>query len=207
ADGPSAPCGRLPIPLDVCPTCHGGIHPTRGCAEFLAVAVARTFESGFKLPSRARAPGCPGGVSFADAGRASAADGEVISYLAGMLSPLSALSTRRAAVVVTLLHARELRDFLGRERKDLKGFEKTDIVAGDFFDSPGEWVPHQIPSLSPAPERERLNRSLAHLPYDRVGYETTGKEWPFKEIFDEVTAAWDQPPPALPRPPPTSSFS
>lgn len=97
---------------------------------------------------------------------------------------------RDATVEVTLLHARELRDFLSRERKDLKGFEKTDIVAGDFFDSPGEWVLHQISSVSPAPERERLNRSLAHLSYDRVEYDTTGKEWPFREIFAEVTAAW-----------------
>lgn len=28
-DGPSAPCGMLPIPLDVCPTCHHGIKPAR----------------------------------------------------------------------------------------------------------------------------------------------------------------------------------
>lgn len=26
----SAPCGRLPIPLTVCPTCHAGIHFSRG---------------------------------------------------------------------------------------------------------------------------------------------------------------------------------
>ena len=26
---PGAPCGRLPIPLDVCPACHGGIKPSR----------------------------------------------------------------------------------------------------------------------------------------------------------------------------------
>jgi hypothetical protein len=29
ASGLMAPCGRLPIPLDVCPTCHAGIHPSR----------------------------------------------------------------------------------------------------------------------------------------------------------------------------------
>lgn len=29
APKPNAPCGRLPIPLDVCPCCHGGIKPTR----------------------------------------------------------------------------------------------------------------------------------------------------------------------------------
>ncbi len=28
--GLAAPCGRLPIPLSVCPTCHSGIKPSRG---------------------------------------------------------------------------------------------------------------------------------------------------------------------------------
>jgi hypothetical protein len=28
-DGLGRPCGKLPIPLGVCPTCHGGIKPTR----------------------------------------------------------------------------------------------------------------------------------------------------------------------------------
>jgi hypothetical protein len=28
--GPSAPCGRIPFPLDRCPTCDHGIKPTRG---------------------------------------------------------------------------------------------------------------------------------------------------------------------------------
>ena len=30
SDGLAAPCGRLPIPLDVCPCCGAGIKPTRG---------------------------------------------------------------------------------------------------------------------------------------------------------------------------------
>jgi hypothetical protein len=30
ADGPSAPCGKLPLPLTVCPCCGGGIKPSRG---------------------------------------------------------------------------------------------------------------------------------------------------------------------------------
>lgn len=30
ADGLAAPCGRLPIPLDVCPCCGEGIKPSRG---------------------------------------------------------------------------------------------------------------------------------------------------------------------------------
>lgn len=30
SDGIGRNCGKLPIPLDVCPTCHGGIKPSRG---------------------------------------------------------------------------------------------------------------------------------------------------------------------------------
>jgi hypothetical protein len=30
ADGLSMPCGKMPIPLRVCPTCHSGIHQCRG---------------------------------------------------------------------------------------------------------------------------------------------------------------------------------
>ena len=30
AEGVMRPCGKLPLPLKVCPTCHGGIHPARG---------------------------------------------------------------------------------------------------------------------------------------------------------------------------------
>lgn len=30
ADGVGAPCGRLPLPLHKCPTCSGGIKPSRG---------------------------------------------------------------------------------------------------------------------------------------------------------------------------------
>lgn len=30
ADGPGEPCHRLPVPLEVCPTCHAGFKQTRG---------------------------------------------------------------------------------------------------------------------------------------------------------------------------------
>jgi hypothetical protein len=30
AEGLSSPCGRLPLPLEICPCCSGGIKPTRG---------------------------------------------------------------------------------------------------------------------------------------------------------------------------------
>lgn len=33
-DLPGFPCGKLPIPLDVCPCCHAGIKPSRGWTWF-----------------------------------------------------------------------------------------------------------------------------------------------------------------------------
>ena len=37
-------CGRLPLPLSVCPTCHHGIHPARGWTWIDGAAIARTTE-------------------------------------------------------------------------------------------------------------------------------------------------------------------
>lgn len=39
-DGPSAPCGKLPIPLEICPTCSGGIHFCRGWTWVNGTALA-----------------------------------------------------------------------------------------------------------------------------------------------------------------------
>ena len=40
ADGLSRPCGKLPIPLDVCPVCGGGIKPARGWTWVNGTALA-----------------------------------------------------------------------------------------------------------------------------------------------------------------------
>ncbi len=40
SDGVMAACGRLPIPLTVCPTCHAGIKPARGWTWIDADAIA-----------------------------------------------------------------------------------------------------------------------------------------------------------------------
>jgi hypothetical protein len=44
ASGPCRPCGKLPIPLDVCPTCHGGIKPSRGWTWVNGTALAAQKE-------------------------------------------------------------------------------------------------------------------------------------------------------------------
>lgn len=44
ADGPAARCGRLPLPLCICPTCGGGIKPTRGWTWINAASLAATVD-------------------------------------------------------------------------------------------------------------------------------------------------------------------
>lgn len=44
ADGPSAPCGKLPIPLEICPTCSGGIHFSRSWTWVNGTALAAQKE-------------------------------------------------------------------------------------------------------------------------------------------------------------------
>jgi len=93
-----------------------------------------------------------------------------------------------AVVEVALLHARVLRDVFTQKRP-LPRYSKTDIIAADFFDDPKEWDPPVLGYLTD--ERERLNRSLAHLSYSRTGYELPGcKEWDFKATSSELTGAW-----------------
>jgi hypothetical protein len=93
-----------------------------------------------------------------------------------------------AIVEVVLLHTRVLRDFLGKPRKELKNFERTNIVADDFFDRPEDWTKPTFNYL--ATNHERLNRALVHVAYDRATYEGD-KDWDFKAITDEIGKAWE----------------
>lgn len=43
SDGYSAPCGRLPMPLDRCPTCDHGIKPSRGWTWVNGAALAAAY--------------------------------------------------------------------------------------------------------------------------------------------------------------------
>lgn len=42
SDGVMVPCGKLPIPLDVCPVCDHGIHPSRGWTWIDIAALSAT---------------------------------------------------------------------------------------------------------------------------------------------------------------------
>ena len=80
------------------------------------------------------------------------------------------------------IHLRNLIDFFytqpGNARND-------DLIAADFFDSPGDWKPGAIPkSLSDA--RERANKEVSHITYKRKGGTDPTKPWPVNDLFNEV---------------------
>jgi hypothetical protein len=39
-------------------------------------------------------------------------------------------------------------------------------------------------------QKERLNRALAHLSYDRLDYDVTGKGWNFVLLIAEIQHVW-----------------
>jgi hypothetical protein len=86
-----------------------------------------------------------------------------------------------------LLHARVIYDFLFKE--PCSG--RPDVSAADFFDRPEHWKPNArilCPFLTDKNNRERINRALAHLSYDRIQH--TGAGWPVGQIGTEIENAW-----------------
>ena len=95
----------------------------------------------------------------------------------------------RVTIEAALIHARALRDFFCRRRKELSKRDETDILAEDFFNDPGDW---QMPAFTYLEaKRVRLNRALAHLAYDRTAY-LSDEDWDFQEITNEIHCAWDE---------------
>lgn len=58
ANGPAVGCGKLPIPLAVCPCCHAGIKPTRGWTWINGTALAAEKVCDFQ-PSDTGCEFCP----------------------------------------------------------------------------------------------------------------------------------------------------
>ena len=86
-----------------------------------------------------------------------------------------------------LVHTRNLRDFLFSPPRG------DDVSATHFFEPPdAEWdesVKDWCPYLDA--NKSRLNKSLAHLSYERIGYEPY-KGWDCGVIHTEMTAAWNE---------------
>jgi len=83
-----------------------------------------------------------------------------------------------------LLHTRVLRDFLFYPRK-----WDDDVVAEDFLAEWDESVEKWCPYLHE--NKSRLDKSLAHLSYERIDFEPN-KEWDCGRIHTDLKAAWDE---------------
>lgn len=91
-------------------------------------------------------------------------------------------------IEAVLLHARVIYDFLFTDPRP----SKPDVSAKHFFDSPKQWTGDPA-TLCPylTAERERLNRSVPHLSYDRLQYEKS-KSWDLHSVGSELKLAWEQ---------------
>ena len=91
---------------------------------------------------------------------------------------------RNVLLASFLIHARNVRAFLFPPPRP----KPDDVLAQQFLPEWDEKVEKRCPYLDA--NRERLNKSLAHISYKRIEYEPK-KEWKYLEIHKEITDAWD----------------
>jgi hypothetical protein len=82
------------------------------------------------------------------------------------------------------IHLRNLIDFFYTQPENARN---DDLVAADFFDSPGAWNLGQIPKpLCDA--RKRANKEISHITYKRKCAMDPTKPWPVADLFEEIHA-------------------
>jgi hypothetical protein len=97
-------------------------------------------------------------------------------------------SEKNSTLESFLMHARNLYDFFFVAPRP----KMPDVSVQQFFDDGETWKPDAIrycPYLTR--ERERLNRSIHHLSYDRLNFESK-KQWEISTIVSDVTAVWNE---------------
>jgi hypothetical protein len=78
------------------------------------------------------------------------------------------------------VHLRALIDFLYEQPR-----WDGDVVADDFFDSPGSWTPGAVPKILDD-ARTRMNKEVGHITIDRkTGMDPT-KPWEVDKLFGEI---------------------
>jgi hypothetical protein len=91
------------------------------------------------------------------------------------------------------LHARVLRDFFFTKVKQhgKRITRPDDIVAVDYFTITSAW-PYTSAHLPPYlhANKERMDRALAHLSYDRLKYTGAGKRWLSAPLLQELGEKW-----------------
>lgn len=80
------------------------------------------------------------------------------------------------------VHLRALTDFFYTEPKNAR---TDDVIATDFFDTPGAWVPGALPQkLEDA--TTRMNKEVGHITFKRKSGMDPVKPWPVDELFNEI---------------------
>lgn len=92
-----------------------------------------------------------------------------------------------------VVHSRVLRDFFFT-KVDKTGKPITlddDIVAVKYFATPSTW-PYTSRNLPPylKENKERMDRSVVHLSFDRLTYQTEGKDWSATSLLSEIGDKW-----------------
>lgn len=86
-----------------------------------------------------------------------------------------------------IIHVRNMIDFLYPPANK----RPSDVYATDFFDVPKEWEQLRPPmSYRLREARERGNKEIAHLTYDRLHGTREQKPWEYVDIANEITAIW-----------------
>jgi len=101
---------------------------------------------------------------------------------------------RSLAYEGVVLHARVLRDFFYKKRNkdgDLVEPKTDDILAADYFTNDPDW-PYTYAEMSKylVDTKGRMDRTLAHLSFDRLKYKGKDKGWDEKAIRDDIGDRW-----------------
>jgi hypothetical protein len=93
--------------------------------------------------------------------------------------------TGSASLEPFLLHVRNLRDFLYKDRS-----RDDDVLAVDFFDDPDVWR-NTCPPMGDYLKsiKERLNKAFSHISYSRLAYRTD-KRWNIGQIRRDLSTPW-----------------
>lgn len=116
---------------------------------------------------------------------------EYVMFLKGIehLDKYDGRDSYHSSVVLEsiLTHARNVRDFLFTRRR-----WPTDVIAQDFFDNEGDWIVN-VEALCAymTAQKARLDRSLAHVSYDRLDFELD-KDWNLAALASELQPVWKQ---------------
>jgi len=90
-------------------------------------------------------------------------------------------------IETALMHARVVYEFLFVPARP----NCPDVSARDFFDHPSQWTAERKALCPYLTERkERLNRSVPHLSYDRLKYEQD-EEWDLRKVATEIADGWE----------------